>query len=200
MATQKYVVWSLFDGSGIMGLPWAECGHTVYCFNASSGNHGEYAGRKEHPLVHHVDMWIDGDFAEKCAAMNIPRPDVIFAFPDCTELAVSGAKHVGHTSLVSVHNAKMVQEIAEDFGAKWMVENPVGKMSTAWRRPDYYFHPYQYGGYMHGNEERFHPKMPVYDGYTKKDLHLGWRRVCNAREKTGAGKYWAVLGVALVRW
>lgn len=168
MATKEYVVWSLFDGSGIMGLPWAECGHTVYCFNASSGNHGEYAGRKEHPLVHHVDMWIDGDFAEKCAAMNIPRPDVIFAFPDCTELAVSGAKHNSHTSLVSVYNAKMVQEIADVFGAKWMVENPVGKMSTHWRKPDYYFDPYQYGGYMTGTEERFHPKMPAYDGYTKK--------------------------------
>ncbi len=164
----KKTVWSLFDGSGIMGLPWAEYGHTVYCFNASSGNHGEYAGRKEHPLVHHVDMWIDGDFAEKCAAMNIPSPDIIFAFPDCTELAVSGAKHDSHTSLVSVENAKMVQEIAERFEAKWMVQNPVGKMSTHWRKPDYYFDPYQYGGYMHGGEESFHPKMPAYDGYTKK--------------------------------
>lgn len=164
----KHVIWSLFDGSGIMGMPWAEYGHTVYCFNASSGNHGKYAGRKEHPLVHHVDMWIDGDFAEKCATMSIPNPDIIFAFPDCTELAVSGARHKSHTSIVSVDNAKMVQEIAEGFGAKWMVENPVGKMSTHWRKPDFYFDPYQYGGYMHGGEESLHPKMPAYDGYTKK--------------------------------
>ncbi|AGF89292.1 Dcm [Salmonella phage SP069] len=33
------VVWSLFDGSGIMGLPWAEAGYQVYCFNADKGNH-----------------------------------------------------------------------------------------------------------------------------------------------------------------
>lgn len=162
------VIWSLFDGSGIMGFPWAEYGHTVYCFNSSSGNHGEYVGRKEHPCVHHVDIWIDSDFMEKCEKLGIPAPDFVFAFPDCTELAVSGAKHESHTSLVSVDNAKMVQEIAESFGARWMVENPVGKMSTAWRKPDYYFDPYEYGAYMHGGEESFHPKMPAYDGYTKK--------------------------------
>lgn len=164
----KMVIWSLFDGSGIMGFPWAEYGHAVYCFNSSSGNHGEYVGRKEHPCVHHVDMWIDSDFMEKCEKLGIPAPDFVFAFPDCTELAVSGAKHESHTSLISVDNAKMVQEIAESFGARWMVENPVGKMSTAWRKPDYYFDPYEYGGYMHGGEESFHPKMPAYDGYTKK--------------------------------
>jgi hypothetical protein len=162
------VIWSLFDGSGIMGFPWAEHGHAVYCFNSSSGNHGEYVGRKEHPCVHHVDIWIDSDFMEKCEKLGIPAPDFVFAFPDCTELAVSGAKYESHTSLVSVDNAKMVQEIAESFGARWMVENPVGKMSTAWRKPDHYFDPYEYGSYMHGGEESFHPKMPAYDGYTKK--------------------------------
>ena len=36
------VIWSLFDGSGIMGLDWAKAGHTVYCFNADSADHGEY--------------------------------------------------------------------------------------------------------------------------------------------------------------
>ena len=34
------IVWSLFDGSGIMGLPWAKAGYQAYYFNADSGNHG----------------------------------------------------------------------------------------------------------------------------------------------------------------
>lgn len=167
-ADNRMVIWSLFDGSGIMGLPWAEYGHTEYCFNSSSGNHGEYVGRKEHPLVHHIDVWIDYQFIDRVERMYIPGPDIIFAFPDCTELAVSGAKHEGHTSLVSVENAQMIEAIADFYGAKWMVENPVSKMSTHWRKPDYYFHPYQYGGYMTGKEESHHPKMPARDGYTKK--------------------------------
>ncbi len=161
------IVWSLFDGSGIMGLPWAEYGHTVYCFNSDEGNHGEFLIRMEHPLINYVNTWIDSDFLIKQELLGTPVPDIIFAFPDCTELAVSGAKH-RHSGLQSVDNAKMVEGIALEYGIPWMIENPVGKMSTHWRHPDYYFHPYEYGGYMHGCEESFHPKMPEYDGYTKK--------------------------------
>ena len=32
-----------------------------------------------------------------------------------------------------------------------MIENPISRLSSAWRKPDYIFHPYEYG-----------------DGYTKK--------------------------------
>lgn len=164
------IVWSLFDGSGIMGLPWAEAGHTVYCFNADEGNHGSYEPiRMEHENIHYVNVWITDNFDfDMSFRFDIQKPDIIFAFPDCTDLAVSGAKHEGHTSLVSVEHAKMVERIAESYSAAWMVENPVGKMSTHWRKPDYYFDPYQYGGYMTGNEENFHPRMPKRDGYTKK--------------------------------
>lgn len=31
------VIYCMFDGSGIMGLPWAIKGCKVYCFNAYSG-------------------------------------------------------------------------------------------------------------------------------------------------------------------
>ena len=52
------IVWSLFDGSGIMGLPWAIHGYQVYCFNADSGNHGEYKIKMQHPNLHYVNQWI----------------------------------------------------------------------------------------------------------------------------------------------
>ena len=163
------IIWSLFDGSGIMGLPWADAGHTVYCFNADEGNHGSYDPiRMKHENIKYVNCWISENFPCKPELTTIPNPQMIFAFPDCTDLAVSGAKHEGHTSLVSVEHAQMVERMAEEFGAAWMVENPVGKMSTLWRKPDYYFHPFEYGGYMSGFEESFHPRMPKRDGYTKK--------------------------------
>lgn len=37
------IVWSLFDGSGLMAQPWAEAGHTCYCFNYDGADHGDYA-------------------------------------------------------------------------------------------------------------------------------------------------------------
>ena len=162
------IIWSLFDGSGIMGLPWAQDGHTVYCFNADEGNHGTYRVKMQHENLRYVNCWISESFPYKPELTGIPNPQMIFAFPDCTDLAVSGAKHEGHTSMDSVGHAQMVERMAEEFSAAWMVENPVGKMSTLWRKPDYYFHPFEYGGYMSGFEESFHPRMPSRDGYTKK--------------------------------
>ncbi len=162
------VIWSLFDGSGIMGLPWAEEGHSVYCFNADEGNHGAYHIRMQHENLRYVNCWISENFPYKPELTGIPKPQIIFAFPDCTDLAVSGAKHEGHTSLASVAHAQMVEKMADEFGAAWMVENPVGKMSTHWRKPNYYFNPYEYGAYLHPDEGSYHPKMPACDGYTKK--------------------------------
>lgn len=161
------VIWSLFDGSGIMGLPWAENGHTVYCFNADEANHGEYKIKMQHENLHYVNCWINEFFEDYAASIGLGAPDIIFAFPDCTAMAGSGAKH-GHKSLDSLRLAKMVKRIAEDYNARWMIENPVGKMSTVWRKPDYYFDPFEYGGYLTGDEESFHQKMPSRDAYTKK--------------------------------
>lgn len=164
------VVWSLFDGSGIMGLPWAIKGCKVYCFNADSGDHGEYKIRMVHPNIEYVNMWIDEDFEIKCEILGIPKPDIIFAFPSCTDLAHSGAKHerTDEALRVSLGNAKMVERLGETYNCPWMVENPVGKLSTLWRKPDFYFHPRDFGGYVCASEPVWHPKMPKCDNYTKK--------------------------------
>lgn len=70
----KRVIWSLFDGSGIMGLPWAEAGCDVYCFNADSGNHGEYAVKMNHHNIRYIDVWIDKDFITKALLYGVPTP------------------------------------------------------------------------------------------------------------------------------
>lgn len=162
------IIWSLFDGSGLMGLPWALAGHEVYCFNADEGNHGAYAMRVEHPHLHYVNVWIDDDFMLKVSAY--PLPDILFAFPDCTMLSGAGNVHTRSSDdiRVAVGNALRVEHIANQLGIPWMVENPVGKMSKLWRKPDHYFHPFEYGGYLSGYEEQFHPRMPRLDAYTKK--------------------------------
>lgn len=164
------IVYSLFDGSGIAGLDYAKAGHTVYCFNADEGNHGEYFVKMEHPNIHYINLWIDTTFEKKREELGLPLPDILFAFPDCTFFAQSGKQHYRTPEELKVarSNVDLIPFLGNLYGCPWYLENPVGKLSTEWRKPDYYYHPYEYGGYLSESEGSFHPKMPVCDGYTKK--------------------------------
>lgn len=73
--------------------------------------------------------------------------DMIIAFPPCTHLAVSGAAHFAKK------RADGRQKEGIDFfmlfaNAKCpriAIENPVGIMSTVWRKPDQIIHPWMFG-------------------------------------------------------
>lgn len=164
----KGTVWSLFCGSGIDVLPWAEAGYQCFCFNADSGDHGEYQVKMKHENITYVNCWIDESFDPHNE--NIPKPDIIFSYPQCTFMANSGSKHERDSQAVErdVELAKVAQRLGEKYNCAWIVENPVGKLCTMWRKPDYYFDPYEYGGYLSESEGSFHPKMPLCDAYTKK--------------------------------
>lgn len=162
----KGIVFSLFDGSGLAVADWAKAGYQCYCFNADNGDHGPYKVKVEHPNIYYINQWIDDDFDP----LEYGIPDIIFAFPDCTMLSGAGAQHERSEEAIqnSINNAKLVEKLANKYNCPYMIENPVGKMSTLWRKPDYYFDPYEYGGYLSESEGSFHPKMPLCDAYTKK--------------------------------
>ena len=73
--------------------------------------------------------------------------DVVIAFPPCTHLAASGARHF------AAKRADGRQQAGIDFfmaiancGAEHIaIENPVGIMSTHWRKPDQIIQPWQFG-------------------------------------------------------
>ena len=73
--------------------------------------------------------------------------DMMIAFPPCTHLAVSGAKHFAQK------RADSRQQQGIDFFLKVVnadipriaVENPVGIMSTIYRKPDQIIQPWQFG-------------------------------------------------------
>ncbi len=168
------IVWSLFDGSGLMAQPWAEAGHTCYCFNYDGADHGDYArlgARVEHENIHYINAWIDNKFDFKVS------PDIIFAFPPCTDLAVSGAAHFETKrrknptfQVEAVITCKVAARLAKKYNVPYMIENPVSVLSSLWRKPDYVFNPYEYGGYL--PEDDTHPMFPGYikprDAYPKK--------------------------------
>lgn len=162
----KKVIYSLFDGSGYMVKDWAEAGHKCYCFNATSGDHGGYEPvRIEHPNITYVECWIDTGFMHFLAKSGIPHPDIVFAFPPCTDLTNAGSRHwakKAEANPLFQAEAAMVCRIAEAaadyFGCPYMIENPVGKLSSLWRKPDVIFQPFQYGGYL--SEDDVHPSFP----------------------------------------
>lgn len=96
---------------------------------------------------------------------ELPLPKsyaAVFAFPPCTDLASSGArwwKGKGLRALsVAIELVARCAEICEQSGAPWMIENPIGALSTHWRKPDFAFDPCDYGGYL----------SPEGDFYTKR--------------------------------
>lgn len=73
--------------------------------------------------------------------------DMIIAFPPCTHLAVSGARHfkdkIADGRQQEGINFFMLFANAEC--ERIAIENPVGIMSSKWRKPNQIINPYQFG-------------------------------------------------------
>ena len=71
------IIWSLFDGSGIMVKPWADAGHKCYCFNYDGANHGSYEPiRVKHENIEYINCWINGFFEDYAYKLGLVPPDV----------------------------------------------------------------------------------------------------------------------------
>lgn len=81
---------------------------------------------------------------EKVISLN-PIWDLIIAFPPCTHLAVSGARWWKNKEKEQEEALNFVTWIAELNCDKIAIENPIGKLSTAWRKPDQIIQPWQFG-------------------------------------------------------
>jgi len=103
---------------------------------------------------------------------------IVFGFPPCTDLAVSGAKHFANKLAANpeYRNEAMalvyrVRDIAEALGVPYYIENPVSVISSEWRKPNFTFHPWQYGGYIPACDAE-HPLWPEHiaprDAYPKR--------------------------------
>lgn len=131
------LVLSLFDRTGVMVQPWKNAGFDTLC----------------------IDQQRDGTDIRRWIP---PRTTyrIVFAFPPCTDQAVSGARWFRDKGLAGLASAIELVERARDIcewsGAPWMIENPVSVMSSYWRKPDAIINPCDFTGYEPG------------DNYTKK--------------------------------
>ena len=73
--------------------------------------------------------------------------DMILAFPPCTHLAVSGARWFKEKRADGrqKQGIDFFMKFAECKCKKVAIENPIGIMSTQWRKPDQIIQPYEYG-------------------------------------------------------
>lgn len=76
-----------------------------------------------------------------------PRWDMVIAFPPCTHLAVSGARHFAKKKLDGRQNfgIKFFEFFTRLNTRRVAIENPVGIMSTIYRKPDQIIRPFMFG-------------------------------------------------------
>lgn len=141
---------SLCDRSGNMVLPWLEAGYDAITVDLQDQINPH--PRRSHLIQDVTDL--NPEFG------NIAQAVAVFAFPPCTDTAVSGArwfKDKGLDGLIlALQIVSACKRIAGLSDAPWMLENPVSTIATYWRKPDYIFHPHDFTAYC-----------PA-DNYTKK--------------------------------
>ena len=164
----------LCDYTGLMAEPWVAGGFDVILVDPQHplGVHRDGAVTRVGHIIDHEVTW---NFLRRV----LGRRRVVFVagFPVCTDLAISGTVrweekrradvHFQAKAMQLVHECRVIGELS---GAAWMFENPVSAISSIYRKPDYTFHPNEYGGYLPANDN--HPLYPDYypprDAYGKK--------------------------------
>lgn len=71
--------------------------------------------------------------------------DLMVAHPPCTYLAVSGARWWADRQQEQAESLAFVALLAEAPIPRICIENPIGKLSSEWRKPDQIFQPWQFG-------------------------------------------------------
>ncbi|MDB4351963.1 hypothetical protein OAA60_00855 [Porticoccaceae bacterium] len=160
-------VLSLFDYTGIMVAPWVEAGHSAVIVDEQLKGGLSQGGMlaKLGCDVRDIRLYVTG------------KPDILFGFPPCTDLAGCGAKHWAKKraanpefQVEAVALCRVVESLGNYWDIPWMMENPVSALSTLWRKPDHWIQPWEYGGYLPVDD--VHPEYPEYimprDAYPKK--------------------------------
>lgn len=143
---KKDIVVCLYDTSGVLGEPWRAAGYRVIRLDLFNTEHfripepGESIAVQADLLGGVPEAMMDPGFLSRVAFVG--------AFPPCTHLAVSGArwfKGKGLRKLAdSINMFATAAEFCEATGAPYFIENPVSTISTYWRQPDHFFHPWYY--------------------------------------------------------
>lgn len=119
------------EESQVVTIALREKGHEAYSCDIlpCSGGHPEWHIQDD-VLNHLDDNW-----------------DMLIAFPPCTHLAVSGARYFEEKRKDGrqQQGIDFFMELANAPIDKIAIENPVGIMSTVWRKPNQIIQPWMFG-------------------------------------------------------
>lgn len=168
-------VLSLFDRSGVMIKPWVDAGYTAATIDLEPARHDGL-----HLQSDARDLLVEGS------------PLVVFAFPPCTHLAGSGARwweSKGPEALADaldlVSMACRVAALARDW---WMLENPVGRLSTHWGPPAWTFDPHEYAGLADDpSSEAYTKRTCLWTNFSKPSMSSVDPVLGSAMHKIGPG-------------
>ena len=135
-----------------------------YVLRSAKKNHNAFSCDILEPSGGHPEYHILGDALEAIkpgthitmdgASHLIGKWDLIIAFPPCTYLTVTGNRwfnvdRYGDKALKRIEDRKEAIKFFMKFAnadcEKVVIENPVGVMSTEWRKPDQIINPYLFG-------------------------------------------------------
>lgn len=136
----------LCNKSGILARPWAEAGFECWCIDTDHSIRRDHEEKVGAGLIRYV--W--GDVRSWRLPSKL-RGRVAFGAAEtpCTDLTVSGARDFVKKAGWMLADGLQLFDSAEaafsygDF--PYMLENPVGRINTHRRKPDYIFHPWHYG-------------------------------------------------------
>lgn len=148
---------SLCDLTGNMTAPWVQAGYRAILVDPQHGK-----TRTEGPVTR-IAGTIEDAMEYLGAALRHEEIAMVFGFPPCTDMAVSGARWFEAKRAAdrmfqakAVMVAEQCRTIGRLSGAPYMVENPVSVLASAFGKPQHTFHPADYTAYEPG------------DNYTKK--------------------------------
>ena len=150
---------SLCDRTGNMVKPWAEAGYECICVDV------QHSIRKARTVGNITYVW--GDARSWVPPAGSP---IVFvaAFPPCTHVAGSGARDYTTKGLGMLTDALLLfnacQHAAAWSGAPYLIENPVGVLSSHVRKPDFTFDPCDYAGYDRGANDLYTKRTCLWTG------------------------------------
>lgn len=167
----RRVVISLYDYTTLALNSWALHGYETHAFDAL---HEKEIKNEQGTYVHPWNA--DDHDAIEQVIRHAGERTLILGWPPCTDLTKVGNAHWKRKfeadpefQTKALNKVLLVKRIAERIGARYMFENPVGRVSTLYRKPDYLFHPCYFGGYLPEND--VHPLFPQHfpprDAYHK---------------------------------
>jgi hypothetical protein len=128
----------LFSRTRVMAEPWAAGGVDCYLVDSQLPK-----GERR-----------DGHYIEVGADIHRWVPPlgrkIVFAcaFTPCDHMAVCGARWLSGKGLYALSDSIALfarsAELIGATGAPGFIENPVSTLATYWRKPDHYFHPWQF--------------------------------------------------------